>query len=111
MERNTNPNWHTLDSKFILLHTFSTVALIADIVTTAHGLAVQPNAIELNPLLGERPTLARIVGTAVPLHAFSFYLSYRAKKLAPRRNVWTVIPKLSIAIHAAAAINNLIVAP
>jgi hypothetical protein len=110
MERNTNRNWHTLDSKFILLHTFSTLALIADIVTTAHGLAAQPNAIELNPLLGERPTLARIVGTTVPLHAFSFYLSYRAKKLAPRRNVWMFIPKLSIAAHTAATINNLIVA-
>jgi hypothetical protein len=109
IERNTNKSWHTLDRKFILLHTFSTVALFADLVTTAHGLAEQPNATELNPLFGRRPSLARLYGTALPLHAFAFYLSYHAKKVAPRRSVWKVAPELSIAIHTAAAINNLIV--
>jgi len=110
LERNTNKSWHTLDTKFILLQALSTVALFADIQTTTHALAAQPKAIELNPLFGKHPTPARVYGTAVPLHAFAFYQSYRAKKLAPRRNVWKFAPKLSIAVHTAAAINNLIVA-
>jgi hypothetical protein len=45
----------------------------------------------------------------VPLSAFSFYLSYHYKKMEPSRSVWKVAPGLSIAIHTAAAINNLIV--
>jgi hypothetical protein len=110
LERNTNKSWHTLDTKFIVLQTLSTIALFADIETTTHALAAQPRAIELNPLFGQHPTPARVYGTAIPLHAFAFYLSYRAKKLAPRRNVWTFAPTLLIAVHIAAAINNLIVA-
>jgi hypothetical protein len=110
LERSTNKSWRTLDTKFIVLQTLSTLALFADIETTTHALAAQPRAIELNPLFGQHPSPARVYGTAIPLHAFAFYLSYRAKKLAPRRNVWKFAPQLSIAVHTAAAINNLIVA-
>jgi len=109
MERNTNKSWHTLDRKFILLHTLSTMALIADLETTARGLARQPKPTELNPLFGSDPTRARLYGIGVPLSAFAFYLSYHSKKIAPRRSVWKVGPELSIAVHSAAAINNLIV--
>jgi hypothetical protein len=110
MERNTNRGWHTLDRKFILLQTLSTVALFADIETTAHALAAHPNAIELNPLFGQHPSPVRLYGTGVAFHALTLYLSYHAKKVAPRRNVWKVAPTLSIAVHTAAAINNLMVA-
>jgi hypothetical protein len=109
MERNTNKRWHTLDSKFVLLNTLSAVAVLADIETTARVLEKQPKAFELNPLFGKHPTRARLYGIAVPLNAFSFYLSYQAKRIAPRRSVWAAGPKVSIVVHTAAAINNLIV--
>jgi hypothetical protein len=108
--RNTTRSWHTLDTKFILLQTLSTVALLLDLETTAQAFEQQPKATELNPLFGAHPTRARLYGIAVPLSAFSFYLSYHYKKMEPSRSVWKVAPGLSIAIHTAAAINNLIVA-
>jgi hypothetical protein len=110
MKRNTKTGSRTLDGKFILLHSLSTVALFADLETTAHALAGQPKATELNGLFGGHPTRARLYGIALPLDAVSFYLSYRSKKTEPRRNVWKIAPGLSIAVHTAAAINNLIVA-
>lgn len=110
VEQNTNnKRWRTLDNKFILLHTLSTVALVADLETTVRGLAAQPKATELNPIFGEHPTRARLYGIAVPLNAVSLYLSYHYKKTAPSRSVWKLGPEMSIAVHTAAAINNLIV--
>src|SRR5271168_2962515 len=84
MEPNANNGGRVLDRKFILLHSLSTVALLADLETTAHAIAAQPKATELNPLFGEHPTRARLYGIAVPLNALSFYLSYRAKKNEPK---------------------------
>ncbi len=110
MEPTTNTGSRTLDRKFILLHSLSTGTLFADLETTVHALAGQAKATELNGLFGAHPTRARLYGIALPLDAVSFYLSYRSKKAEPRRNVWKVPPALSIAVHTAAAINNLIVA-
>jgi hypothetical protein len=107
----TNNSKLTLDRKFILLQTFSTSALVADLETTAHVFAGrQPKAIELDPLFGQHPTRARLYGIGVPLDAFIFYMSYHAKKAASNRRIWEIGPGLSIAVHSAAAINNLIVA-
>ena len=108
MERNANEGWHTLDRKFFLLNAFSTVALLADLETTARGLAAQPKAVELNPLLGKHPSTARLYGTGLSINALLIYQSYHFKKLGPRRKVWTIAPKISIVVHTAAAINNLI---
>jgi hypothetical protein len=110
VEPSTNRRPHTLDRKFILLHSLSTVALLTDLETTARGIAATPKAAELNPLFGAHPTRARLYGIAVPLDALSFYLSYRAKKNEPKRSLWIIGPGVSIAVHSAAAINNLIAA-
>ena len=107
-EPNTNSRVRVLDHKFILLQSLSTVALLADVETTVHAIAAQPRATELNPLFGAHPTRARLYGIAVPLNALSFYLSYHAKKTEPKRNWWIIGPGVSIAVHSAAAINNLI---
>jgi hypothetical protein len=106
--RNSTPSGRTMDREFVLLHTLSTVALIADLETTARGFEAQPKATELNPMFGARPTRARLYGIAVPLNALSLYLSYHYKKVEPRRNSWKIGPGVSIAIHTAAVINNLI---
>jgi hypothetical protein len=108
MERNSNEGWHTLDRKFFLLNALSTVALLADLETTARGLAAQPKAMELNPLFGKHPSTARLYGTGLSINMLLIYQSYHFKKLGPRRNVWTIGPKVSIVVHTAAAINNLI---
>jgi len=108
VEPNANNRGHILDRKFILLHSLSTVALLADLETTARAIAAQPRAPELDPLFGEHPTRARLYGIAVPLNALSFYLSYHAKKTEPKRRFWIIGPGVSIAVHSAAAINNLI---
>jgi hypothetical protein len=110
MKQTTNTGSRTLDGKFVLLHTLSTGALFADLETTARALAGPAKATELNGLFGGHPTRARLYGIAVPLDAVSFYLSYRSKKIEPRRNLWKLAPGLSMAVHTAAAINNLIVA-
>jgi hypothetical protein len=107
-EPNANNRARVVDRKFILLQSLSTLALLADVETTVHAIAVQPRATELNPLFGAHPTRARLYGIAVPLNALSFYLSYRAKKTEPKRNWWIIGPGVSIAVHSAAAINNLI---
>jgi hypothetical protein len=107
-EPNSNKSVHTLDRSFILLHSLSAVALIADLETTARSFEGQANATELNPLFGPHPTRARLYGITVPLNALSFYVSYRYKKIEPDRKTWKIAPGLCIAIHTAAAINNLI---
>jgi hypothetical protein len=110
MEPNAYNRGRVLDRKFILLQSLSTVALLADIETTAHAVAAQPRATELNPLFGAHPTRARLYGISVPLNALSFFLSYRAKKAEPKRRLWIIGPGVSIAVHSSAAINNLIAA-
>lgn len=108
VEPNANSCGRILDRKFILLYSLSTVALLADLETTARAVAAQPSATELNPLFGEHPTRARLYGIAVPLNALSFYLSYHAKKTEPKRRWWIIGPGVSLAVHSSAAINNLI---
>ena len=110
MERTSHGSGRTLDRQFILLHTLSTVALVADLETTAHDLEGQSKSGELNPLFGQHPTRARLYGISVPLNALSLYVSYRYKKSAPGRNLWKIGPGLLIAVHTAASINNLLAA-
>lgn len=108
VQQSTDRTWHTFDRRFILLQTLSTMALVADLETTAHVVAGKPKAIELDPLFGEHPTRVRLYGIGVPLDAVTFYLSYHSKKSAPKRRLWEVGPGLSTAVHTAAAINNFI---
>jgi hypothetical protein len=110
MEKNTNQHWHTMDREFIVLQTFSWTAVFADLWTTQHGLAVNPTAHELNPLFGKHPSRARLYGIGIPLSAIPSYLSYKEKKLAPRRGIWKINPRLSIIVHSLAAVDNLMVA-
>ncbi|MHB8216457.1 MAG: hypothetical protein ACYDDS_10285 [Candidatus Sulfotelmatobacter sp.] len=108
-EQKRNGNPRVVDSKFILLNALSTLALVADLETTAHDLEGTRSA-ELNPLFGQHPSRARLYGVSVPLNVISFYVSYHYKKSQPSRSLWKVGPALSIAVHTAATINNLIVA-
>jgi hypothetical protein len=108
-ERNNGSAPRTLDRKFILLQTLSAAALVADVETTMRDLGGQ-RASELNPLFGQHPTRARLYGINVPLNVLSFYVSYHFKKTEPSRSLWKVGPALSLAVHATATINNLIVA-
>jgi hypothetical protein len=107
--KDTEARFRTVDRRFILLHALSTLALVADVETTVRDLQGQ-KANEVNPLFGAHPTRARLYGVGVPLNVFSFYLSYHYKKADPSRSLWKIGPGLSIAVHTAAAINNLIVA-
>ena len=108
-DRNRNGNPRTLDSRFILLQALSTAALVADVETTVRDLQGS-KSVELNPLFGQHPTRARLYGINVPLNLLSFYVSYRYKKREPQGRAWKVGPALFIAVHTAAAINNLVVA-
>ena len=109
-ERAPERRQRTVDRQFILLHALSTMALIADLETTARAVEGLPRATEVNPLFGQHPTRARLYGIGVPLDALTIYVSYHYKKTEPKRSVWKVGPALSIAVHTAVAINNLIVA-
>ena len=110
LETNADGSRRIFDRQFILLNTFSTVALVADLETTVYDLGGQSKSAELNPLFGQHPTRARLYGIAVPLNALSFYVSYRYKKSAPGRNLWKLGPGLLIAVHTAATVNNLFAA-
>ena len=110
MEQRTNSRLKTMDRQFIVLHSLSTAALVADLETTVRSVAGQPKTNEVNPLFGAHPTRARLYGLGLPLNAVSFYLSYHYKKSEPSRRGWKVGPGLCIAVHTAAAVNNLIMA-
>ncbi len=99
-----------LDRKFIVFHSLNTLAMVADIESTAHALAGKSGAVELNPLFGPHPTRARMYGIGVPVNAFTLFLSHRAKKIAPRRRLWELAPAMTMAIHAGAVTNNLVAA-
>lgn len=96
----------TLDKRFILVHTVNTLALIADLESTAHAVSGKTGAVELNPLFGQHPSRARLYGIGVPMNALTFFLSYRAKKAAPARKLWLLPPAVTIGVHTAAVINN-----
>lgn len=98
--------WRTVDSEFLLLNAVSTCAAAADVQTTIRGLRVNPHIVEGNPIFGSRPTLGRILAIEVPMHVFTIYESYRAKRDAPRRGVWKTGPRISIVAHSAATLNN-----
>lgn len=104
----TNKSRRVLDRKFILLQSLSTLAMVADIESTAHALEGKSGAAELNPLFGRHPTRARMYGIGVPVNALTLFLSYRAKKIAPTRRLWELAPALTTAIHAGAATNNIL---
>src|ERR1700692_2894891 len=108
--RNNHGNPRTVDGKFILLQAVSAAALVADVETTVRDRH-RSNSVELNPLFGQHPTRARLYSINVPLNVLSLYVSYRYKKKEPNGKAWKVGPALFIAVHTAAAINNLIVAP
>jgi hypothetical protein len=108
LEKNAGKGGRTLDRHFILLNTLSAVALVADLETTVRGVEGQAKGAELNPLFGSHPTRARLYGIAVPLNIFSLYVSYHYKKIEPRGSIWKLGPGVSIGVHTAAAINNLI---
>jgi hypothetical protein len=110
LEKSTPRSGHTLDRNFILLHAVSAAALVADLETTVRGVQGQANGAELNPLFGPHPTRARLYGVAVPLNVLSFCVSYHYKKIEPGGGLWKLGPGISIAVHAAAAINNLVAA-
>ncbi len=110
VEPDTNRSGHTVDRNFILLHTFSALALVADLETTAHGLGGQAQGTELNPVFGAHPSRARLYSIAVPLDVLSLYVSYRYKRAEPGRSLWKLAPGVSIAAHTAAVVNNLIAA-
>lgn len=104
----TNKNRRVLDRKFIFLQSLSTLAMVADIESTAHALEGKSGAAELNPLFGQHPTRARMYGIGAPVNALTLFLSYRAKKIAPTRRLWELAPALTMAIHAGAAANNIL---
>jgi hypothetical protein len=110
MELNTR-RWHTLDRKFVLFSFLSASAAFADMVTTSRELAAHPNASELDPLFGKRPSNARLYGTGVPLELLFIGWSYHVKQIAPRRNTWKVMLTVSAVAHTAAAVNNLTLGP
>ena len=110
LEKTTLRSGHTLDRNLILLHAFSAAALVEDLETTVRGVQGQANRAELNPLFGAHPTRARLYGIAVPLNVLSFYVSYHYKKIEPGSRLWKLGPGISIAVHTAAAINNLVAA-
>jgi hypothetical protein len=110
LEKSTGKRGHTLDRNFILLHAISAAALVADLETTVRGVQGQVNGAELNPVFGAHPTRARLYGIAVPLNVLSFYVSYHYKKVEPGGRLWKLGPGISIAVHTAATINNLIAA-
>jgi hypothetical protein len=100
-------NHRVLDKKFVLFQSLNTLAMVADIESTAHALDGK-SVVELNPLFGQHPTRARMYGFGIPVDAFTFFLSYRTKKVAPRRRLWELAPAMTIAIHTAAATNNIV---
>jgi hypothetical protein len=105
-----NNSRRVLDRKFILFHSLNTLAMVADIESTAHALAGKSGAVELNPLFGQHPTRARMYGIGVPVNALTFFLSHRAKKVAPSRRLWELAPAMTMAIHAGAVTNNIMAA-
>lgn len=97
----------TVDRNFILLHTFSAVAMVADLETTVYRVSGQ-HASEMNPLFGAYPSRARLYGIAVPLNILFLYVSYHSKKSEPNGKLWALSPALFIGVHTGAALNNLI---
>jgi hypothetical protein len=107
IEPNTQPPWHTLDRKFVLLQTFNAGAFAADMGTTVAALR-NSKAIEINPLFGQHPSTARVIGEGTAIHILLVAYDFRIKKISPRRNVWKTAARFSIMGHTAATFSNLI---
>lgn len=108
IEPDTFKPWRTVDRKFIMLNGLSALAAVADLETTARGLATT-NASELNPLFGRHPSQIRVYAEGASFQSLLILFNYSLKKRGPRRKTWESAVYLTIVAHSAATIGNLLV--
>jgi hypothetical protein len=108
---NRNLNEHRTParhSRFERLAIWSTMAWAADTGTTEIGLATARTS-ELNPILGSHPSPARLWGTSIALQSIFLYSCHQESQEHPRGRFWRIAMKVSIGVHSAATVNNLLV--
>jgi hypothetical protein len=95
----------TSDRSFFSLAALSLAANVADAESTLRAL--HHGGREANPLLGPRPSRARVYGTFTPVWAGGVLLSRTLRMRVPQSKTW-MFPFLAMtAAHGAAAVWNL----
>jgi hypothetical protein len=96
---------HAHPTEFSMLAKINIAAWAADMTTTQIGL--QHGFGELNPIFGHHPSSARLWVTTIPLEGLFLYACHRDSQEHPRAKFWKVAARISIGLHAAATVNNL----
>ena len=97
---------HAHPTEFGKLAKIEMAAWAADMTTTQIGLLRGQG--ELNPIFGRHPSSARLWATSIPLEGIFLYACHRESLEHPHGKVWKVAARISIGLHAAATVNNLI---
>lgn len=102
-EPNRKDRERTADRKFWISMGVSTGLMLTDVGLT--NSCVQANRCrELNPLLGSRPSTARIFGVALGLRAFTAVLTYKMKE--GRHPRWWLPNAIMSVVHGAAVVST-----
>jgi hypothetical protein len=96
-----------LDRKFLMLAGMATAATVLDLATTSHCMATYANCQEGNPLLGSRPSQAKLYGVSFSMLAGQLLASAWMRRQMPNRKSWMVPPIVATAGHGLAAALNI----
>lgn len=104
------PHLKVADKKFWIFAGLQIGATAADFETTQWALRSDPQAREVNPLFGQRPSRLKMYGIGMPLTVFQIALQHHAKGIADRtgkaRAAWIVGASINTGLHTALAVHN-----
>jgi hypothetical protein len=97
---------HAHPTEFGKLARIEMAAWAADMTTTQIGLLRGHG--ELNPIFGQHPTSVRLWATSIPLQGLFLYACHRESQAHPGGKFWKAATRVSIGLHAAATVNNIV---
>jgi hypothetical protein len=106
----TKPHLKIASKKFWIFAGLQIGATIADFETTQWALRSNPQAREINPLFGQRPSRLKMYGIGMPITVFQIALQHHAKGIADRtgkaRGAWIVGASINTGLHTFLAVHN-----
>jgi len=109
-ERVVKPHLKIAGKKFWIFAALQIGATAADFETTQWALRSNPNAREINPLFGERPSRLKMYGIGMSFTAFQILLEHHVKSVSDRtgnaRGAWIVGASIDTGLHTFLAVHN-----
>lgn len=96
-----------VDRKFLLLTGVAAAATVLDVATSSHCISTYATCQEGNPLVGSRPSAAKLYGISFSVLAGEMLASAWLRREMAGRKLWMIPPIAATAEHGIAAAFNL----